>query len=782
MTNFLRFLMLLAVSASLTGQNLISNGDFESGTTGWSNSAGNGGNATFTFPATGDVHAGSGSLRANVAAVGANAWDVQTIQSGFTATTGLTHSLTFWARATVAGRVVRLVLQNTSYTAQDFTMTTAWTQYTFNFIPTETSLQLKIHYYQTGDFRFDDFVINDPSGGPAPVTSTITPSSSFQDMVGFGGALTWYADRVISSASKNTICDLMFTDLGLDILRLKNWYYPVNYPTNKSTATMDPAHFKNSFDITNELHTLAKARNSNIDVLLCSWSPPKALKSNNALPEGTLKQNSGQFMYKEMAQYWVDILDNISFVPEYISIQNEPGYVNAGWETCEWRPTESGGLPGFDIALDSVYNRIKDRPNVPKILGPEPENLGAALWNGSLNTFREFSTPIKNKPYLYGYNYHLYNYAGGAGSIAASNLNIIRDEFGNHPNFMTEFSSENYNWIDVARMVHANLVEANTSAYIYWELIWDYASPSTMIGMDVAGNYIVKDNYYAIKHFAKYIDKGYTRIAASGSNATLNLTAFRNPAGNQITVVAINNHTSIQPLTLSLSGGASVLNAQAYQSVAGNYWQNLGAVNLATVQNLPGKSLTTFVINTSSLPVEYTSFDGKNSGTDNLLEWKTVNENNNAGFEVMHSFDGNNFDSVGFVGETANLSGQQAYRFIHSGVGEGIHYYQLKQYDISGKESYSEKISVYTGTNPGLVLYPSPFSEKLFIRVSPDLIGTSYSLFNTAGVKVSEGILQTSDSEMNTRNLPSGIYTMHVLSSKSIMVYKVVKSNQGQYE
>jgi hypothetical protein len=391
------------------GQNLISNGDFEGGATGWWSGAGGGGSATFTCPVSGagNVHAGSNALRSNVTAPGTNAWDVQTIHSGFTASPGMVHSLTFWAKAATAGRQVRIVIQNTTYAAQDYTLSTVWTQYSFNFTPTEASLQLKIHYYQSGDFFFDDFSIPDPSGGPALITTTIIPSTTYQEMIGFGGALTWYCDRITSSANKNVLADLMFTDLGLDILRLKNWYYPLNYPVNKSTATMEPSWFKPHFDATNELYNMAKARNPNIEVLLCSWSPPTALKSNNALPEGTLKQNGGQFMYSELAQYWVDILDNISFVPDYISIQNEPGYVNAGWETCEWRPTETGGFPGYDRALDSVYNRIKNRPVVPKMIGPEPENLGSAGWNASLNTFREFSTPVQNKSYLYGYAYHL---------------------------------------------------------------------------------------------------------------------------------------------------------------------------------------------------------------------------------------------------------------------------------------------------------------------------------------------------------------------------------------
>lgn len=757
-------------------QNLLSNGDFETGATGWSNMAGGTGVATFTCPVTGggNVHAGTNALRSNVTTAGANAWDVQTIQAGFTAAVGAGHTLTFWAKASVAGRQMRIVLQNTTYAAQDYTLSTAWTQYSFVFTPSEASLQLKIHYTQSGDFYFDDFSIPDVSGGPTPVTSTLTPATMFQQMVGFGGALTWYGERVLTSPSKNAICDLMFLDSGIDILRLKNWYYPNNYPTVKTTTTMDTPGNKTGFDATNQYYTLAKARNPNIDILLCSWSPPKALKSNNALPQGTLNKSGGQFMYKEFAQYWVDILDNISFTPDYISIQNEPGYVNAGWETCEWRPTETAMFPGYDRAMDSVWARIQNRPNVPKVLSPETENLGAAAWNPALNTFRDMSTPIKTKSYIHGYAYHLYNYAGGAGSIAPANMNIVRDEFNNHPNFMTEFSSTNYNWIDVARMVHANLTEANTSAYIYWELGWDNASSSAMIGLDNAGGYTVKDNYYSIKHFSKYIDKGYTRIAATGNNATLNLTAFRNPAGNQITVVVINNHVSAQPLNFTLSG-ATILSAQAYQSVAGNYWQNLGAVTISSVQNLPGKSLTTYVINTSPLPVTTLFFSAKRENNNTRLNWATANEKDNDHFEILHSLDGNNFESIGKVKGFGTTNNIQSYEFLHEDISRDQHYYQLKQVDLSGTTSFSEIVHVNGMEQPeNISMYPNPFLDQLSISID-DWEDSRIKIYNTLGSVYYEGKATAATTNIATEALPIGLYFVQVSNERESYIIKALK-------
>jgi hypothetical protein len=54
---------------------------------------------------------------------------------------------------------------------------------------------------------------------PKTVTITVNPASVKQEMIGFGGALTWYSNWMTSSSKKNEIADLLFTDLGADIVR-----------------------------------------------------------------------------------------------------------------------------------------------------------------------------------------------------------------------------------------------------------------------------------------------------------------------------------------------------------------------------------------------------------------------------------------------------------------------------------------------------------------------------------------------------------------------------------
>lgn len=382
----------------------------------------------------------------------------------------------------------------------------------------------------------------DPDGPPDPVIepvitkAVIDPAVRYQEMIGFGGSLTWYSERVTASPQKEQICKLLFEDLGTDIIRFKNNYYPMGYPAVKSPATMENGSIKTLYSVTGDLYTIAKQLNPEIQILVSSWTPPSALKSNNNLREGTLKKDNGVFMYDAFGEYWNDVLDNLQFNPDYISIQNEPGWITPDWETCEWRPTETAEFPGYNAAFDAVYSKISTRTNPPKMIGPEAENIG---FSGKLggNTFAVFSDPIKNKASLAAYAYHTYNFPSSA-LIAQTkaDLNMIRDTYGNKPCIMTEYS--NFTWLNTAWFIIQNLNEANAAGYIYWLMAWADSNNDSMIRLSSSGAYTLTPFYYVMKHFSKEIDKGYVRINVL--SPLIPMSGFIDPTGKKITVVAVN--------------------------------------------------------------------------------------------------------------------------------------------------------------------------------------------------------------------------------------------------
>jgi len=432
---------------------------------------------------------------------------------------------------------------------------------------------------------------DEPDNIPVIINAVIDPSVTYQEMIGFGGSLTWYSDRITSSPQKNQICQLLFEDLGTDIIRFKNNYYPMGYPGVKSPATMESSSIKTLWNVTGDLYAIARQLNPDIQTLVSSWTPPSALKSNNYLREGTLKNENGVFMYEAFGEYWNDLLDNLQFNPDYISIQNEPGWITPDWETCEWRPTETTEFPGYDAAFDAVYSKISTRTNRPKMIGPEAENIGYSSKLGG-NTFALYSAPLKNKQHLAAYAYHTYNFSASSSlPRQKADLNMIRDSYGNKPCIMTEYS--NFTWLNTAWFIIQNINEANAAGYIYWLMAWHDGNDDAMIKLSSAGAFTLTPFYYVMKHFSKEIDKGYIRVNVL--SPLIPMSGFIDPSGKKIVVVAVNPNDVATNYTFPVTG-KTVKTIRAVQTDEVNNYKEIEPVGTDKYIILKPKSVTTVVL------------------------------------------------------------------------------------------------------------------------------------------------------------------------------------------
>lgn len=589
-------LFFIAGAPLLHAQNLVSNGGFESGiTSGWSNNTSGGAVASFALE-TAQPYAGARAMKVAVTNPGAQLHNVQTLGPTFTLPSGTATTLTFRARAATAGTTVRFVLQTNNYRQKDFTLSTSWQYYSWNHTTDEANPRLRIQYRSVGMVWLDEISVVSHSDPGTSIPIFLDPAVRHQTMDGIGGALTWYATRMLSSPHRDTLEQLIFDDLGLDIIRLKNWYYPANYPASKTTANI-PSAERNNHNSNKTFHDMAKENGRDIRILLSSWSPPANLKTNGSRQNGgTLtKDANGNYRYADLAQYWVDTLDNTPWTPDFLSFQNEPGWV-AAHETCEFAPTQTASLAGYDQALNAIYNRIKSRPAVPVLIGPESE---------SMNAFFTEVVPLRARAYVGINAFHNYN-IGNEAAIDSTipTLRQIRDESEstNRPNWMSEFSKGEFDWLATAKVIHNTLVEANSSAYIFWKLVWgDSTNPDEiMINVDGSGNYVVGNTFYAIKHYAKHISRGDQRFEVTGSNTNVRASGFINPAGNKLTLVVLNTGTTDAAISLR-TGGLPIASATAFRTrqfdIAGFPFNPLGTVNLANSQTLTKNSITTYVIN-----------------------------------------------------------------------------------------------------------------------------------------------------------------------------------------
>jgi glycosidase len=142
--------------------NLLQNGDFSAGTSGWTLWYHDGGAATMDEE--------GGALRINISAPGTHQWSMGLGQTGFTIEQGEVYTLSFRAR-TDSDRIITSVVQLAqdpwiAYKSTDEThLTDSWQDFSYTFFmtrPTDenTDLEFFIGGQGTGDLYFDDIVLS----------------------------------------------------------------------------------------------------------------------------------------------------------------------------------------------------------------------------------------------------------------------------------------------------------------------------------------------------------------------------------------------------------------------------------------------------------------------------------------------------------------------------------------------------------------------------------------------------------------------------------------------
>ena len=170
------------------------------------------------------------------------------------------------------------------------------------------------------------------------------------------------------------------------------------------------------------------------------------------------------------------------------------------------------------------------------------------------------------------------------------------------------------------------------------------------------------------------------------------------------------------------------------------------------------------------LPVELVHFAGAKKEGHILLNWETASEKNNEGFYVQKSYDGKNWENIGFVNGKGFSENINAYFFKDMNPYMGHNYFRLKQMDYDGGHTFSHIVNIKIENENKFGIYPNPAKGEIEIFGTPK---------NQINITNSFGKLVKTISEYNgpidISELPGGMYFISIKNGNHWVTERMVK-------
>ncbi|MBW8753785.1 MAG: hypothetical protein JF595_06485 [Sphingomonadales bacterium] len=394
---------------------------------------------------------------------------------------------------------------------------------------------------------------------------TVDPTTSFQEILGFGAAFTeasaWLISQMAPDARAQLMHELFSTDgLGINVTRCcigSSDYATAMFSYDEGAPDPTLARFSIDRDRAYVLPELLTARHINPDlfILASPWSPPGWMKNGGSMLGGNIRPTN----FAVYAAYLVKFLQAYAQagVPiDAITTQNETDTDQAG------RMPASAWAQEYEVAF------------VGKHLGPAIEKAGLDtkiwlldhnfnLWGRVFNTLEDpnvfkYAEGVAWHPYVgaaeamtrihNAYPTKSAYWTEGGFELAAGKGTI---EFAATPGPMTEGArtADSAPRLDDTTAIVQSALGATHAlrnwvrCLIDWNVVLDETGHPNIGPFDLKGTLTIDSrshqvtargpNYWAIKHLNQIAPRGATVIESSGNIAGLAHVAFVDPHGRQ---------------------------------------------------------------------------------------------------------------------------------------------------------------------------------------------------------------------------------------------------------
>lgn len=195
--------------------------------------------------------------------------------------------------------------------------------------------------------------------------------------------------------------------------------------------------------------------------------------------------------------------------------------------------------------------------------------------------------------------------------------------------------------------------------------------------------------------------------------------------------------------------------------------------------NAPGDdnvSSYTFAAVCDIFPVKLLSFTATKQGKVSVLNWITTSETNSKHFDIQYSKNGTSWQSIGIVAAAGSSSTERSYSFIHTTPAPGVNYYRLKQVDLDGSFENSLIRPVTFTTSTGLIIFPNPTTDNLYITSDAGGTVQSVALYANDGKQMMHVNNFTLGNSIDMRAYSNGMYMLKIIDKNgNSELIKVVK-------
>jgi glucuronoarabinoxylan endo-1,4-beta-xylanase len=436
-----------------------------------------------------------------------------------------------------------------------------------------------------GTVYFEDIMLDVEAEESTEAAGDVNFSAVYQQIEGFGGAAVYEVPALTFHPKKEEVYDLLFKELDLEILRIRNTY---GYST-------DPCNYELAATAEVVAEARDPSRTPDIKTELVPWSPPAYLKSNSSESGGgTLaKDTLGNFRYDDYAQWWYESLVEFAargVEPDFISIQNEP-LIETSYDSCRFFPNQwwSSDVAAYNTAFETVWQKLNAEmgSSMPKMWAPESMGLWDMSW---------YIPDIIDMNHVDGFSHHLYtegNYDDPDSMIGA--LTNGYTNYGYKPLHMTEYvkldTIPNFDMgVKFAWHIYNCLYYLHSTSYFNWTL---FRGPPALGGIVTLtyDDYIIRPQYWFLKGYTHFTGRDWSLLgtAVSGpGEENIRMSAFISPDNTELTIVILNKSKARTVITMP---DYTPANSAVYRSGQTLKWAYLGS--FTPVMSLPPESITT---------------------------------------------------------------------------------------------------------------------------------------------------------------------------------------------